>query len=218
MKKLVICLFAFAGAASPGKALAQKGFSASVKTTPQFVFLENKDDNNNNNYQAKATFNTDFGIGGAYNFKDKLGLGVDLLYSLQGQRYKFSGIEYNQTNEYIKVPVYFTYNSNPSKIVSFVGKVGPQVSFITSSKLEDKDGKTILSDTKDRYESSTFGGAALAGLRIKLDQNMSVVTTARFDYDFTNAEDKAYVGYTSARSDTYNMTAGIEVGLEYNFH
>ena len=217
MKKLIICLFAFAGLTSINKVSAQKGFSASVKTTPQFSFLENKDDNNNNNYETKATFNTNFGIGGAYNFTGKLGIGVDVLYSLQGQRYKLSGTEYNQKNEYVKVPVYFTYNSNPSKIVSFVGKIGPQVSFITSSKLDDKDGKTILSDTKARYKSTTFGGAALAGVQIKLDQNMSLVTGARFDYDFTNAEDDTYQGYTSGRSNTYNMTAGIEVGLKYNF-
>jgi hypothetical protein len=217
MKKLVICLFTFAGLTVVNKATAQKGFSASVIATPQFSFLENKDDNNNSNYETKATFNTNFGIGGAYNFTGKLGIGVDVLYSLQGQRYELSGTEYNQKNEYVKVPLYFTYNSNPSKIVSFVGKIGPQVSFITSSKLDDKNGKTILNDTKDRYKSTTFGGAALTGIQIKLDQNMSLITAARFDYDFTNAEDKTFEGYASGRSKTYNMTAGIEVGLKYNF-
>jgi Outer membrane protein beta-barrel domain len=217
MKKLVTCLFALAGLILINKANAQKGFSASVKVTPQFNFLENKDDHNNNNYETKATFNANFGIGGVYNFTDKLGAGVDVLYSLQGQLYKLSGTEYNQKNEYVKVPVYFTYNSNPSKIVSFVGKIGPQVNFITSSKVDDKDGKTIVSDTKSRYKSTTFGGAALAGVQIRLDANMSLVTAARFDYDFTNAEDDTYPGYTSGRANTYNMTAGIEVGLKYNF-
>ncbi len=217
MKKLVICLFAFAGLTSMNKVNAQKGFSASVKATPQFSFLQNKNDNDNNSYENKATFNTNFGIGGAYNFTDKLGVGVDVLYSLQGQRYKLSGTEYNQKNEYVKVPVYFTYNSNSAKTVSFVGKIGPQVSFITSSKMDDKDGKAVLSDTKSRYKSTTFGGAALAGVQFKLDQNMYLVTAARFDYDFTNAEDNTYRDYTSGRANTYNMTAGIEVGLKYNF-
>lgn len=217
MKKLVICLFAFAGLTSINKANAQKGFSASVKATPQFSFLQNKDDNFNNNYENKATFNTNFGVGSAYNFTDKFGVGLDVLYSLQGQRYKLSGTEYNQKNEYIKVPVYFTYNSNSSKKVSYVGKIGPQVSFIISSKVDDKDGKTVFSDVKDRYKSATFGGAALAGVQFKLDQNLYLITAARFDYDFTNAEDDTYSLYTNGRANTYNVTAGIEVGLKYNF-
>src|SRR5258708_3369282 len=98
MKKLVICLVTVAGLTLINKANAQKGFSASVKVTPQFSFLENKDDNDNSNYETKATFNANFGIGGAYNFTDKLGIGVDVLYSLQGQRYKLSSTEYNQKN------------------------------------------------------------------------------------------------------------------------
>ncbi|MEO6638369.1 MAG: outer membrane beta-barrel protein [Ginsengibacter sp.] len=217
MKKLVICLFAFAGLTSVNKVNAQKGFSASVKAVPQFSFLQNKDDNKNSSYDNKATFNASFGIGGAYNFTNKLGLGIDALYSLQGQRYNLGGIELNQKNEYVKVPLYFTYNSNPGNTVSFVGKIGPQVSFITSSKLDNKDGETVLSDTKDRYKSTTFGGAALAGVQFKLDQNMYLVTAARFDYDFSNAEDDTYQNYPVGRAHTYNMTAGVEVGLKYNF-
>ena len=217
MKKLVICLFAFAGLTSINKANAQKGFSAGVKAIPQFSFLQNKDDNDNNSYENKATFNASFGVGGAYNFTNKFGVGVDVLYSLQGQRYTLGSTEYNQKNEYVKVPVYFTYNSNSASTISFVGKIGPQVSFITSSKIDDRDGKTILSDTKARYKSATFGGAALAGVQFKLDQNMYLVTAARFDYDFTNAEDHTYEGYSSGRANTYNMTAGIEVGLKYSF-
>lgn len=217
MKKLMIGLFAFAGLISVNKVNAQKGFSASVKATPQFSFLQNKDDKDNSGYENKATFNVSFGIGGAYNFTNKLGVGVDVLYSLQGQRYNLSGTEYNQKNEYVKVPVYFTYNSSPAKTVSFVGKIGPQVSFITSSKLDNKNGETVLSDTKDHYKSATFGGAALAGVQFKLGQNTYLVTAARFDYDFTNAEDDTYPNYTAGRADTYNMTAGIEVGLKYNF-
>lgn len=54
MKKLVICLFIVAGLILISKANAQKGFSAGVKVTPQFSFLENKDDNNNSNYESNV--------------------------------------------------------------------------------------------------------------------------------------------------------------------
>jgi hypothetical protein len=216
MKKVFMYAFAFGALIIANTANAQKGFSVSVKATPQFSFLENKDDNNNDNYSRKATFNTNFGIGGGYNFTNKIGVGADVLYSLQGQRYSLgSSNEVNQKNEYIKVPVYFSYNTDVSKKVSFIGKVGPQVSFLTASKLDDKDGHEIVGDTKDRYKSTTFGAMASAGAQYKLNPNLYLSTAVRFDSDFTNAEDDTFSGYVAGRDKTYNMTAGLEVGLKY---
>lgn len=205
----------FAGLISANRVSAQQGFSVSVKGTPQFSFLQNKDDNNNNSYSRKATFNTNFGVGAGYNFDKYLGVGVDVLYSLQGQKYDLNSIEYKQKINYVKVPVYFTYNSDASKIVSFIGKVGPQVSFLTDAKLTDNNSGKTLDDTKDRYKTTAFGGAAVAGIQFKVQPQLYVTTAARFDYDFTNAEDKNYVSYTAGRAKTYNSTAGLEVGLKY---
>ena len=216
MKKIFVYIFAFAGLMTIYTANAQKGFSLSVKTTPQFSFLENKNDNNNNNYNRKATFNVNFGIGGGYNFTKTMGVGADVLYSLQGQRYTLNGSkEFNQKNQYVKVPVYFSYNTDASKKISFIGKLGPQVSFLTTSKLDDKDGNEITGDTKNRYKSATFGAMALAGAQYKLNSNLYLSTAIRFDTDFTNAEDDKYNGYAAGRSKTYNMTTGLEVGLKY---
>lgn len=215
MKKFFIYATMFAGLISANRVSAQQGFSVSVKGTPQFSFLQNKDDNNNNSYSRKATFNTNFGVGAGYNFDKYLGVGADVLYSLQGQKYDLNGIEYKQKINYVKVPVYFTYNSDASKIVSFIGKVGPQVSFLTDAKLTDNSSGKTLDDTKDRYKTTTFGGAAVAGVQFKVQPQLYVTTAARFDYDFTNAEDKNYVSYTPGRAKTYNSTAGLEVGLKY---
>ena len=195
---------------------AQKGFNLSVKATPEFSFLLNKDDNNNNSYNSTATFNTNLGIGGGYNFTENIGMAIDGLYSMQGQKYKLSGQEYNQKVNYLKVPVYFTYNSNSEKLISFSGKIGPQVSFLTTSKLTNDDNKDVVDDTNDRYEP-TFGGAAVAGIQIRLQRYLFLTTGIRFDVDFTNAEDKDYASYPAGRAKTYNMTTGLEVGLKYNF-
>ncbi|HWJ26299.1 MAG TPA: outer membrane beta-barrel protein [Flavisolibacter sp.] len=215
MKKIFICALALAGFTAFNKAEAQKGFSLSVKATPQFSFLQNSDDNNNSSIEKKATFNTNFGIGAGYDFNKNIGVALDVLYSLQGQRYTTNDVEVNQKVNYIKVPVYFTYNTDPSKPVSFIAKVGPQVSFLTGSKLADKDGNDIVSDTKDAYKSATFGGAAGAGVQFKLSSNLFLNTNVRFDYDFTNAEDDSYISYPQGRAKTYNMTTGLEVGLKY---
>jgi hypothetical protein len=194
---------------------AQKGFNLSVKATPELSLLLNKDDNDNSLFDSKATFNTNFGIGAGYNFTDNVGVAIDGLYSMQGQKYELSGNEYNQKVNYIKVPVYFTYNSNPAKVVSFSGKIGPQVSFLSTSKLTDNDGKDVADDTNDHYEKATFGGAAEAGIQIKLQSDLFLTTGVRFDVDFTNAEDKDFTSYPAGRAKTYNMTSGLEVGLKY---
>lgn len=106
-------------------AMAQQGFSVSVKATPQFSFLQNSDDNDNSAIEKKATFNANFGVGAGYNFTDNIGIGLDVLYSLQGEKWEVSGLEVNQELEYVKMPFYFSYNTDASKPVSFFGKIGP---------------------------------------------------------------------------------------------
>jgi hypothetical protein len=214
MKKVFIFTLLIAGL-SVYKANAQQGFSLSVKGNPQFSFLQNKDDNNNSNYSTKATFNAGFGLGGEYGFNKHYGVGIDVLYSLQGQRYILNNIEYNQKVNYIKVPVYFTYNSDASKPISFVGKIGPQVSFLTDANLSNKNGDKVQINNKDRYNTVTFGGVAEAGAQYKIASQLYLTTLVRFDYDFTNAEDDTFSGYTPGRAKTYNSTIGLEVGVKY---
>ena len=125
MKKIFLAALVLAVFTVNKKANAQQGFSVSVKTTPQFSFLQNKDDRDNGSIEQKATVNANFGIGAGYNFTPALGVGMDVLYSLQGQRYEINGIEANRKVDYVKIPVYFTYNRNPDKPVSFIGKIGP---------------------------------------------------------------------------------------------
>lgn len=217
MKKILMSVMTIAlltGGASA--VMAQQGFSVSVKATPQFSFLQNNDDNDNSAIKKKATFNTNFGVGAGYNFTDNIGVGLDVLYSLQGEKSEVLGREINQKLEYVKVPVYFSYNTDPSKTVSLFGKIGPQVSFLTNAKISGGE-HTGSVENKDRFEKATFGAMANAGVQFKLSQNIFLQTGLQFDYDFTNAEDKDYIGYIPGRANTYNMTAGVQVGLKYRF-
>lgn len=218
MKRIIMSAMIIAMTAGiANNASAQKGLSLSVKATPQFSFLQNSDDKDNDQLDRKATINTNFGIGAGYNFTDNYGLGVDVLYSLQGQKYEVAGVESTQKLEYVKVPVYFSYTANPLKTVSFYGKIGPQVSFLTNAKLTGDQGIENLGDNKDKYESVTFGGMANAGVQFRLAQKFYLQTGLNFDYDFSNAEDKNFAGHVANRSATNNMTAGVQVGLKYQF-
>jgi len=217
MKNYFIAALGVAALIMNNQANAQQGFSVSVKATPQFSFLQNSDDNDNSSLEKKATFNANFGVGAGYNFTSQLGVGLDVLYSLQGQRYESSGVEVNQQINYLKLPLYFSYNTDANKPVSFIGKVGPQLGILADSRLTNKDGDDIKSDTKDQYSDVTFGGMAAAGVQFKLNKSLFLTTLARFDYDFVNAEDDSYSLYPSGRAKTYNMTTGLEVGLKYVF-
>ncbi len=215
MKKILISALVIAALNNRNEATAQQGFSVSVKAIPQLSFLQNKDDRNNSNYNNKITVNGSFGLGGEYGFDKNAGVGIDALFSFQGQRYKLNNIEYNQKVSYLKVPVYFTYVSSSSKSISFIGKIGPQLSFLSDANFADKDGNKIISDTKDRYKTTTFGGVVVAGAQYKLTKQVFLNTAFRFDYDFTNAEDETFSGFTFGRVKTYNSTAGLEVGLKF---
>ena len=93
MKKIYVFAFAIASLLTT-KINAQQGFSVSVKGIPQVSFLQNKDDNNASNYDQRATFNGAFGLGAGYNFTQNLGVGVDVFYSFQGQRYTLDNVKF----------------------------------------------------------------------------------------------------------------------------
>lgn len=217
MKKILMSAMTIAlMTVSASTVMAQKGLSVSVKATPQFSFLQNSDDNDNSTIEKKATFNTNFGVGAGYNFTDNVGVGLDVLYSLQGEKSEVLGQEVNQKLEYLKVPLYLAFNTDASKTVSFLGKVGPQVSFLTNAKIsQGASGASI--ENKNKFEKATFGAMANAGVQFKLTPNIFLLSGLQFDYDFTNAEDKDFAGFASGRSNTYNMTAGVQVGLKYRF-
>jgi hypothetical protein len=218
MKSYFIYSLVFIAITTVGRLSAQKGLSIIVKADPQFSFLENKEDNNNN-YHHKTTYTVGFGAGIGYNYTRNLGIGMDLLYSMQGQRYIQNGFEYNQKLNYLKLPVYITYNTNPSRVVSFIGKIGPELSFLTGAQLEDKSGNKIADgSTKDKYGDENIGAFASSGMQLRVSKLMFVTTAVRIDYDFTNAENLTYSGSTSGRADTHNMTAGFELGLKYIIH
>ena len=215
MKKFLTVALATAILGFGKNVKAQEGFSFSVKVTPQFTFLENRDDNNNSLIQRNATFHTNFGVGAGCNLTENFGVGMDLLYSFQGQRYELDGVVVNQKISYIKIPVYWSINSDPRKDISLIGKMGPQLGILTHSKLTDKNGDDITTNTNFRYKDLTLGGMMNFGVQVRLMSDMYASSAVRFDYDFTNADRDKSGYYPAGRANTHNMTLGLEFGLRY---
>ncbi len=115
----------------------------------------------------------------------------------------------------------------------FIGKIGPQLGILTNAKLVDVDGNNILSDQKKAYMKYDIGGLVTAGLGFKLMDNLFLDASLRFDYAFTDAEDKDYntiintplavpphnghIIYNSGRAVTNNITTVVTVGIRYVF-
>lgn len=215
MKKYMILGTALVAALSTTAVSAQQGLNLSVKGIGQTSWMLNADNSDADAYDYKTTIVPAFGLGVGYGITDRMGVGLDVLYSMQGQRSELSGTETFQRNDYLKLPLMFTYSTDPSKNTMFLAKVGPQLGLLTSSKLNDKDGETLIDDTKDSYMSTDFGAMLSLGASFRLTENLRLNTSLRGDYMFTNAEDEDAAGYPAGRASTNNTTAGLEVGLTY---
>jgi len=104
---------------------------------PQSTWLLNQDDSDAGpELDYKSTWGFAGGVSASYNFTDYLGVGLDVLYSNQGQKYKGtkSGITYTAktTLNYLKLPLLLRFNSDPNSVVQFSAFLGPQFSFLLS--------------------------------------------------------------------------------------
>lgn len=213
MKKAIIAAVAFFSLTTINNAQAQSGFSFSVKGTPSVTWMNNSNDKDNILTEFNPMFGASFGIGAGYEFGKNLGVELDALYSLQGRGLKTLGVESKQKLSYVKIAPMFTYTIPTQGIVSFVGKIGPQLSILTDSKLTDEDGNSIKEDMNDQYESVVLGGVANIGAQFQLTKNLFLTTGIRYDMDFTNAENEDFGEFPTGRKMTTNSTAGLEVGL-----
>ncbi len=216
-KSILFSVFAVAGILSFTAANAQKGFNAGIQVTPQLSTMHNSDDADNKAFDYKTTFGASFGVAGGYNFHKHMGIGTEAMYSIQGQKYELNGTEFTQRISYLKVPVLFTYNTNPAAKVMFTAKAGPQLGIKLSSKLKDADGNTLVDDTNEQFEDLTWGATAGAGVRVNIAKNLYAEGGIRFDAAFTNAENDQQKEYDTNRATTYNMNGGLEFGLKYFF-
>lgn len=227
MKKIAVtvALIATNMIVHPNSSKAQEGFQAGIEGTPQMSWLINMDDVDNYKFEYMNTLNSSFGISAQYGYSTTMGVGLNVLYSYQGQRYKFEGVEQIRKTEYLKIPLQLIFFNDIGTNWMFIGKIGPQLGLLMNARLTNKDGDEIITDHKNAYEDFDFGAALSLGFGYKLTEMLSIDAAFRGDYAFTDSENKDYKkninhpngAVITSRAITNNATAGVTVGLRYLF-
>src|SRR5690349_21458924 len=120
--------------ASAAMVRAQQGFMIGVQATPQVSWLMNPDDNANPRFDNSAAANCSFGISSQYGITPNHAIGLNLLYSYQGQRFALNGAERYKMVEYVKIPLLYIYTGGITKSLKFIGKIGPQLDLLTRAR------------------------------------------------------------------------------------
>lgn len=202
-----------------GSVWAQQGaFRVGALLLPQSTWLLNQDDSDAGpELDYESTWGFAGGLSTSYNFTDYLGVGLDVLYSSQGQKYKGKqgGINYTAktTLNYLKLPLLLRFNSDPNSAVQFSAFLGPQFSFLLSYRDRAEAtvpllGTNVMEVTGTEYSLTVGGltdkeeltapiykgflpGAVLGfGIGIKPTDELLISLHIRADYAFGDAENK----------------------------
>ena len=198
-------------------AKAQQGLYVGAQGAAQVSVMFNESDVDNPSADYKSKFGTAFGINGGYNFSKHLGVGTEVTYATIKQRYLDNSVSYTQKFNYLKIPVLFTYNTNPDRKFIFTAKAGPQVGILLRSKITDASISSLNGNTKDQYKKLTFGAMAGAGVRMRMTDRIYLDAGLHVDGTFSNTEDKDYKGYAAGRAKSHDLNAGVEAGIKYFF-
>lgn len=219
MKKIFSTVVAAASLlAVSANANAQKGFYAGVHGAPQLSVMFNADDVDKPGADYKSKFSGAVGIAAGYQFAKNAGVGTEVRYSVTKQRYIADNGNYTQQFNYLKVPLLFTFNTDPAAVVMFTAKAGPQVGILLKSKITEADNHSLNGETTNRYRHLVAGVAAGAGVRVHVIGNIAVEAGLRFDGSVMDTEKKKHVAYEPGRANTYDLNGGVDVGIRYTFN
>jgi len=195
-------------------AKAQKGFYVGAQGTAQLSVMFNEADVEQPGADYRSKFGTSFGVNGGYNFSKHMGIGTEVTYATLKQRYIDNTESYTQKFNYLKIPVLFTYNTNPDRTVMFTAKAGPQLGILLRSNISGASNPVLNGSTKDQYKKLTFGAMAGAGIRVRMLDNVYLDAGLHADGTISNTENK---NYAVNRSKSHDLNAGVEIGIKYFF-
>ncbi|GIV33954.1 MAG: hypothetical protein KatS3mg031_1489 [Chitinophagales bacterium] len=194
-----------------GMLMAQEGFHAGFKVTPQSTWMINDDNSDNSNYNYVSTWGIAYGPSFAYFFKPSVGVGMDVILSHQGQKFeeRKTNAQINQLRlRYVKLPLLLHFSSSPELPVQFIGYTGPQFGFLTKAELEigQKTPPSAIFvpevapfipaepgkyNVKSSYAKANIGWLIAFGLGTNFGTDfLGMSVLIRLDGSFTDAEKK----------------------------
>jgi len=153
--------------------------------------------NNNANYKPKLGFN--LGVLGHIHLNEDFALQPEIVYSLQGTKYKSNGINVDLQLNYLNVPILFQYMFDNG----FRLELGPQLGILASAKSKVGDTKTNVSSDFKKIDLGVAAG--LSYVRPSTGFGFDI----RYNHGFTN------INASNATFNTYNR--GVQLGLFYLF-
>jgi len=199
------------------KAKAQQGFYAGAQGASQLSAMFNENDADRPGADYKSKLGATYGLNGGYNFNRHMGIGTEVTYSRTKQRYIDNSVSYTQKFRYLKIPVMFTYNTNPDRKFMFTAKAGPQIGILLGSEITGASNSAMNGSTKDQYKKLTLGAMAGAGIRMHMLNNIYLDAGVHLDGTISNTEDGDYKGYAIGRAKTHDLNGSLEVGIKYFF-
>ncbi|HEU4790929.1 MAG TPA: porin family protein, partial [Flavobacterium sp.] len=135
----------------------------------------------------------------------------ELLYSTQGSKFDmnvdYNGTEYNTENNfklaYVNIPVMFKYYAAEK----FSLEAGPQIGFLTSSKIETEVlGQSVSQNAKDFFESVDFGLNIGAGY----DFTKKFSGGVRYNFGLTNVGKNEDGSNDSIKNGVFSISVGYK--------
>lgn len=179
---------------------AQIRFGA--KAGANFSTLTGSDATMDGNVSPK--YKTGFAGGALVNvpLSNQFSLQPEVLYSMEGARYKEGEIKMDYKINFINIPVFAQYNHSSG----FYAETGPQFGLLTSAKISSGDYSMSIKDNMKKFNLSWGFGAGY-----KLSSGLGI--GARYQLGLTSIAEGDSDGEGDAAADV--KSSGFHIGLFY---
>jgi len=191
MRRLTLLIFIFSLLVV--RSMAQGSFQMGIRFNPEYTAIFNKNDREAGaelDFKSHFTY-LSFGVGGLYNFNKNVGIGVDVLFSREGQGFSgnFNGSALNEAAyssvvgkqlslndtaisgsyvalaelNYIKIPVMLSLTTDNTRPVFFSALVGPQLNILYDVAQEVNEEDMDYPNT-DFTPKSLYHKAVISGV------------------------------------------------------
>ncbi|MEX0986224.1 MAG: porin family protein, partial [Bacteroidales bacterium] len=152
---------------------------------------------NSADYEPKIGFN--FGLLGHIHFNKVFAVQPEVVYSVQGPKYKSGGSDIHLNLNYVNIPILLQYMHDNG----FRWEAGPQLGILVNARSVNGSGST---DIKVNYENIDLG-LAVGMSYVKPSTGFGY--SFRYNHSFTNI---------NANDAVKSYNRGLQLGLFYLFH